>query len=111
MPSEFNENLPKDSEEYKRWKASREAGVSGAMAGLTVGEGGAAAGGEGGAPAAAAAAAPAPEKKQGSKKKKGGKPEVRRLAADEVRMPKVAASPALSAEPASPARVPGLPLG
>lgn len=75
MPSEFNDFLPKDSEEYKRWKASREAGVSGAMAGLTVGEGGAAAGGDGGA-APAAAAAPAPEKKQSSKKKKGGKPEV-----------------------------------
>lgn len=78
MPSEFNEYLPKESEEFKRWKASRDAGVSGAMEGLTVGEGStaAAAGGEGGGAAAAgAAAAPSPEKKSG-KKKKGGKPEV-----------------------------------
>lgn len=75
VPSEFNEYLPKESEEFKRWKASQEAGVSGAMEGLTVGEGGAAAEAGGGAAAAAAAAAPAPEKK-GGKKKKGGKPEV-----------------------------------
>ena len=83
MPSEFNEYLPKDCEEYKRWKASREAGVSGAMAGLAVdgggggGEGGAAADGAAGAgPAAGAAAAAAPEKKSSSKKKKSGQPEV-----------------------------------
>ncbi|KAL4452457.1 hypothetical protein ABPG75_008119 [Micractinium tetrahymenae] len=78
VPSEFNEYLPKESEEFKRWKASQEAGVSGAMEGLTVSEGGAAAGGGGeggGAAAAGAAAAPAAEKKS-SKKKKGGKPEV-----------------------------------
>ena len=80
MPSEFNEYLPKDCEEYKRWKASREAGVSGAMAGLAVddgGGGGAAADGAAGAgPAAAAAAAAAPEKKSSSKKKKSNQPEV-----------------------------------
>lgn len=69
MPSEFNDFLPKDCDEYKRWKASQEAGVSGAMAGLTV------ASGEGGAAVGAAAAAPAQEKKQSSKKKKS-KPEV-----------------------------------
>ncbi|EFN54758.1 hypothetical protein CHLNCDRAFT_134666 [Chlorella variabilis] len=69
VPSEFNDFLPKDCDEYKRWKASQEAGVSGAMAGLTV------ASGEGGAAVGAAAAAPAQEKKQSSKKKKS-KPEV-----------------------------------
>lgn len=76
VPAEFNDCLPKDSEEYKRWKASQEAGVSGAMAGLAVGEGGAP-GGEGGA-APAAAAEPAQEKKS-SKKKKSGKPEASHL--------------------------------
>ena len=70
MPAEFNEFLPKDCDEYKRWKASKEAGVSGAMAGLTVGG---EAVGEAGA-AAPTPAAPAQEKK--SSKKKKGKPEV-----------------------------------
>ena len=76
VPAEFNENLPKDSEEYKRWKASREAEVSGAMEGLSVAGGGGAAGGEGGAAAAAAAPAAA-EKQKSSKKSKKGQPEVR----------------------------------
>ncbi|PSC72312.1 translation machinery-associated 22 [Micractinium conductrix] len=75
VPAEFNENLPKDSEEYKRWKASREAEVSGAMEGLSVAGGGGAAGGEGGAAAAAAAPAAA-EKQKSSKKSKKGQPEV-----------------------------------
>lgn len=76
IPSEFNENLPKDSEEFKRWKASQETGVSDGMAGLSVGDSGSAGGGgEGGSSAAAAAAAPEAEKKS-SKKKKSDKAEV-----------------------------------
>jgi hypothetical protein len=67
VPPEFNDFLPKDSDEYKRLKASQEAGAAGAMAGLSVG-GQAGEGGEGGG-AAKAAAAPAAEKKSGKKKK------------------------------------------
>ncbi|KAK9918278.1 hypothetical protein WJX75_002802 [Coccomyxa subellipsoidea] len=36
VPSEFNEYLPKDSEEYKRWKAAQEGGAAGAVADLTL---------------------------------------------------------------------------
>ncbi|CAK0785357.1 hypothetical protein CVIRNUC_008564 [Coccomyxa viridis] len=36
VPSEFNEFLPKDSEEYKRWKASQQAGAEGGLSDLTL---------------------------------------------------------------------------
>ena len=81
VPSEFNEFLPKDSEEYKRWKAAQEGDAAAAIAGLALADG--AAGGEGtsGAAAAAAsttaAAAAAAEKKPSkSSKKKAGVPQV-----------------------------------
>lgn len=63
VPAEFIEFLPKDSEEYKRWKASQEAGVSGDMEQLALKPGG---------------LPPEPEVKQlpGGKKKKQAKPEV-----------------------------------
>ncbi|KAL4853089.1 Translation machinery-associated protein 22 [Chlorella vulgaris] len=70
VPAEFNECLPKDCEEYKRWKASQEAGPSSAMAALTVEDGSS----EAGAAGIAAPTAAAVEKK--SSKKKKGQPEV-----------------------------------
>ncbi|CAL5224157.1 g6794 [Coccomyxa viridis] len=36
VPSEFNQYLPKDSEEYKKWKASQQAGAEGALSDLTL---------------------------------------------------------------------------
>lgn len=36
VPSEFNEFLPKDCEEYKRWKATNEAALEGRVADLTL---------------------------------------------------------------------------
>ena len=36
VPSEFNEFLPKDSEEYKRWKAAQEGDAAAAIAGLAL---------------------------------------------------------------------------
>lgn len=72
VPSEYNEYLPKDSDEFKRWKASREAeSLSGEAAGLSL-EGGA---GEGAAKGESAAAA-APAASKGGKKKKGRANEV-----------------------------------
>ena len=38
VPSEFNEFLPQDCPEYKKWKAAVDAGVEGDMAGLSVTE-------------------------------------------------------------------------
>ncbi len=38
VPSEFNEFLPQDSPEYKKWKAAKDSGVEGDMAGLSVSE-------------------------------------------------------------------------
>jgi density-regulated protein DRP1 len=68
VPSEYNELLPKDSDEYKRWKAagSGEAAVAGEMAGLAVGDDG------GAAPPAAEPAATEKSSKSSSKKKKDG---------------------------------------
>ena len=43
MPSEFNEFLPKDSEEYKRWKAAQSGDLAGEVAALSVADGNAAA--------------------------------------------------------------------
>lgn len=70
VPSEYNEYLPKDSDEFKRWKASKEAeSLSGDAAGLSLGEGkdaaGAAAAAAPGAPAAAPAASSSSKKKKG----------------------------------------------
>lgn len=36
VPSEFNEYLPKDCEEYKRWVAAKESGVEGEAASLSL---------------------------------------------------------------------------
>ena len=73
MPSEFNEFLPKESEEYKKWKAAGEAapaaGVDGQLEALSLG-------GEGGAAAPAADAAAAEPAKKPSKKKGKAAPEV-----------------------------------
>jgi density-regulated protein DRP1 len=64
VPSEYNEFLPKDCEEYKKWKAVQSGEkLEGDMANLAVAADDAAA-----APAAVAAEAP---KKSSSKKKKG----------------------------------------
>ena len=38
VPAEFNEFLPKDCEEYKKWKASQESGLEGQVADLKVQE-------------------------------------------------------------------------
>ncbi|KAL0030070.1 hypothetical protein WJX79_004923 [Trebouxia sp. C0005] len=38
VPAEFNEFLPKDCDEYKKWKASQESGVEGQVADLKVSE-------------------------------------------------------------------------
>jgi density-regulated protein DRP1 len=82
VPSEFNEFLPKDCEEYKRWKAAGgaaappppAAGVEGALAGLALdgGAGGAegAEGAEGAAAAGDAAAGDAAAPDAVKKKKK-----------------------------------------
>jgi hypothetical protein len=66
VPPEFNEYLPKDCEEYKKWKAATQSGaVEGQLDQLSLKDGG-------------AAPAPEPEGKQlpGGKKKKKQKPEV-----------------------------------
>jgi density-regulated protein DRP1 len=68
VPAEFNEFLPKDCEEYKKWKAQG-AGVEAEMAQLAVADDGGA-----DAPAAAAAAPPAEPEKKASKKKKNQAP-------------------------------------
>lgn len=68
MPAEFNEFLPKDCEEYKRWKAATQSGApEGQLEQLSLKDGG-------------AAPQPEPEEKllPGGKKKKKQKPEVRR---------------------------------
>ena len=77
VPSEFNEFLPKDSEEYKRWKAAQAGGgPEGAIAALSLADGGG--GASAAAPeAAAAASAEGTEKKlPGGKTKKKNKPQV-----------------------------------
>jgi density-regulated protein len=70
VPAEFNEFLPKDSEEYKRFKSAGQAEAAavleGQMGGLVVQDGAAP---EGGAAEGAAAPVPTPEKKKSSKKK------------------------------------------
>ncbi|GAB4818722.1 hypothetical protein N2152v2_005768 [Parachlorella kessleri] len=65
VPPEFNEYLPKDSEEYKKWKAATQSGaVEGQLEQLSIKDGG------------AAPAIEAELKQQGGKKKKKQKPEV-----------------------------------
>lgn len=71
VPSEFNEFLPKDSEEYKRWKASQEAGVSGQLEGLALGDGG-----DGAAPPPPPKPVEVIKELPGGKKKRQTKPEV-----------------------------------
>lgn len=70
VPPEFNEFLPKDGDEYRRWRVNQEAGASGALEALTLGASG--------TPTAAEAATVAEQLKQlpGGKKKKKSKPEV-----------------------------------
>eukprot|EP00887_Chlorella_sp_A99_P003446 scaffold7.g3446.t1 len=70
VPSEFNEFLPKDSEEYKRWKASQEAGVSGQLEGLALGDGG-----DGAAPPPPPKPVEVIKELPGGKKKRQTKPE------------------------------------